>query len=83
MERNSTIEYISIRRFVKKYPVLSERTLRRMVAEGKVPGLQTPKAFKIHAPLFLAQLDAMSMNAAGGCCPVMKNHRKPVGGDSL
>ena len=34
-------EYLSIRSFSKSHRVLSERQLRQMIAEGKVPGIQT------------------------------------------
>ena len=59
--------YMAVRPFVREYKILSERTIRKMMDDGKVPGIQTAKGFKINVELFLAQLDAMSLdNAAGG-----------------
>lgn len=66
MEQSHIPEYITPRPFVRKYPIFSERTLRKMIAEGKVPGIQTAHGFKINVSLFLAQLDTMSMNNAAG-----------------
>ena len=66
MEKTSK-RYMTVRPFVREYKILSERTIRKMMDEGKVPGIQTAKGFKINVELFLAQLDAMSLdNAAGG-----------------
>ena len=60
-------EYQSIRAFSKCHRVLSERQLRQMIAEGKVPGIRTKKGFKINVGLFLQQLEEMSRrNATGG-----------------
>ena len=66
MEQNYCVEYISPRPFVKKYKVIPERMLRRMIAEGKVPGIQTTKGFKINVSLFVEQLEEMSRQAATG-----------------
>ena len=67
MEQNYCVEYISPRPFVKKYKVIPERMLRRMIAEGKVPGIQTTKGFKINTGLFLEQLDTIcKSNVTGG-----------------
>ena len=66
MEKSAK-RYMTVRPFVREYKILSERTIRKMMDEGKVPGIQTAKGFKINVELFLAQLDAMSLdNAAGG-----------------
>lgn len=60
-------EYLSIRAFSKCHRVISERQLRQMIAEGKVPGIRTQKGFKINIGLFLQQLEEMSRrNATGG-----------------
>lgn len=60
-------EYQSIRAFSKCHKVISERQLRQMIAEGKVPGIRTKKGFKINVGLFLQQLEEMSRrNATGG-----------------
>lgn len=56
--------YMTIRPFVKEYKILSERTIRKMLDEGKVPGIQTAKGFKINVELFLTQLDAISRDNA-------------------
>ena len=56
-------EYLSIRSFSKSHRVLSERQLRKMITEGKVPGIRTEKGFKINVNLFLEQLEEMSRQA--------------------
>lgn len=67
MEQNKTNPiYESIHVFTKR-KIFSERELRKKVGNGEVPGIQTAKGFKINVPLFLAQLDSVSLdNAAGG-----------------
>ena len=59
-------EYLSIRSFSKSHRVLSERQLRQMIAEGKVPGIHTKKGFKINVGLFMQQLEEMSKQTAAG-----------------
>ena len=59
-------EYLSIRSFSKSHRVLSERQLRQMMAEGKVPGIRTKKGFKINVGLFMQQLEEMSKQTAAG-----------------
>ena len=61
------MEYLYARPFRKKYGILSEQVLRDRIKKGEVPGIQTPKGFKINAELFLAQLAEESRgNVTGG-----------------
>ena len=61
METNQM--YMYPRPFANSYDILSERQLRKMIAEGKVPGIRTEKGFKINVNLFLEQLEEMSRQA--------------------
>ena len=64
---NKTMEtnqmYMYPRPFANAYDILSERQIRQMIAEGKVPGIRTEKGFKINVSLFLEQLEEMSRQA--------------------
>lgn len=61
-----TALYESPRQFSKR-KILSERQIRHLIGEGKVPGIQTAKGFKINCALFMEQLETLSRgNVTGG-----------------
>lgn len=61
------MEYLYARPFRKKYGILSEEVLRERIKRGEVPGIKTPKGFKINVELFLNQLAEESRgNVIGG-----------------
>ncbi len=60
MEKQAVYE--SIRTFSRR-GILSERQLRMLVAQGKVPGVRTARGFKINVGQFLAKLESLSRKA--------------------
>lgn len=57
--------YESPRQFAKRH-ILSERQVRQLIDQGKVPGIRTAKGFKINCGLFLEQLDSISRQTIPG-----------------
>jgi len=60
MEKQAVYE--SIRAFSHR-GILSERQLRKLVAEGKVPGIRTARGFKINVGQFFEKLETLSRDA--------------------
>lgn len=56
------VVYESIRAFSRR-GILSERQLRMLVAQGKVPGIRTAKGFRVNVGQFLAKLESLSRRA--------------------
>lgn len=54
--------YESPRAFSRR-GILSERQLRKLIAEGKVPGIRTAKGFRVNVGQFLAKLESLSRKA--------------------
>lgn len=60
MEKQAVYE--SIRAFSRR-GILSERQLRKLAAQGKVPGIRTSRGFKINVGQFFEKLETLSRKA--------------------
>lgn len=60
MEKQAVYE--SIRAFSRR-GILSERQLRMLAAQGKVPGIRTARGFKINVGQFFEKLETLSRKA--------------------
>lgn len=60
MEKQAVYE--SIRAFSRR-GILSERQLRKLAAQGKVPGIRTARGFKINVGQFFEKLETLSRRA--------------------